>query len=205
MHILILGSTIGSVDEMWTALQGMAERSTLTTAWEDALRCVQDDRPDLVFIERSALTRAGIEERGALTEQGQWPPVVLVDSIATVPANPAALAERLVRVSTPLFRVGELQIDTRKKRVGLAGCWVSLPPLEYRLLLTLARHAGEVVGYRELLQAVWGYDAGENEARELLKVHIRHIRQRLGLTERPHTYIHSVRGFGYMLSAPEDG
>jgi DNA-binding winged helix-turn-helix (wHTH) protein len=189
---------------MWTGLQGLADRATLTTAWRDALTCLRDDRPDLVIIERSALTDIGTEERAALAEDGHWPPVVLVDNATSAPTNPGVLVDRLVRISSPLFQVGELQIDMRKKRAGLAGRWVSLPPLEFRLLLALARHAGEVVGYRELLQAVWGYDAGENEARELLKVHIRHIRQRLGLNERPHTYIRSVRGFGYMLAAPED-
>jgi two-component system KDP operon response regulator KdpE len=68
----------------------------------------------------------------------------------------------------------------------------------------LAQRTGEVINCKELLRLVWGYDANENEARELVKVHIRQIRRRLGLDPEKHNYIHSVRGFGYMLAPPED-
>jgi len=88
--------------------------------------------------------------------------------------------------------------------VGLGERWVTLPPLQYRLLLTLAQHAGEVVSYQDLLRAVWGHDGNDNEARELLKVHIRQIRRRLNLDPERQRYIRSVRGFGYMLISPED-
>jgi len=53
--------------------------------------------------------------------------------------------------------------------VRLGERWVTLPPIQYHLLLALTQRSGEVVGSRELLQAVWGYDARENEARELIK------------------------------------
>ena len=112
---------------------------------------------------------------------------------------------RLADNSSPTFyRVGELGIDTRKKRAGLGERWVTLPPLQYRLLLTLAQRAGEVVSYQELLCEVWGYKGEDREARELLKVHIRQIRRRLGLDPEEHPYIRSVRGFGYMLAPPEE-
>jgi DNA-binding response OmpR family regulator len=55
-----------------------------------------------------------------------------------------------------------------------------------------------------LLRLVWGYDAEEAEARELVKVHIRQIRRRLGLNPERHNYIRSVRGFGYMLTLPDE-
>ena len=80
-----------------------------------------------------------------------------------------------------------------------------ITPIQYRLLLALAKRAGEVVNCQELLRLVWGYDAEENEARELVKVHIRQIRRRLGLEPEKHHYIQSIRGFGYMLASPEDG
>jgi DNA-binding response OmpR family regulator len=81
---------------------------------------------------------------------------------------------------------------------------VALPPIQYRLLLALARRAGEVVTCKELIRTVWGYEAEEIESRELVKVHIRQIRRRLGLDPEQHYYIHSVRGFGYMLAPPDE-
>jgi DNA-binding response OmpR family regulator len=56
-----------------------------------------------------------------------------------------------------------------------------------------------VVGYRELFREVWGCDGEEDEARELLKVHIRQIRLKLGLEAQKAEYLQTVRGFGYML------
>ena len=73
---------------------------------------------------------------------------------------------------------------------------------------------GETARFREMcrlrktkmyrLRAVWGHDGNDNEARELLKVHIRQIRRRLSLDPERQHYIRSVRGFGYMLTSPED-
>jgi DNA-binding response OmpR family regulator len=53
------------------------------------------------------------------------------------------------------------------------------------------------------MRLVWKYDAEEAEARELVKVHVRQIRRRLGLAPERH-YIRSVRGFGYMLISPDE-
>ena len=72
------------------------------------------------------------------------------------------------------------------------------------LLLALAERADEVIGCQDLLRLVWGYDAGEIEARELVKVHIRQIRRRLRLDPEERSYIRSVRGFGYVLAPPDE-
>ncbi len=204
MHVLILAPIFGAAEWMQIALGDAADRYTVAATWPDVLSCLNEDCPDLFLIERAALTRLEPTTLLDLTEPGRWPPVILVDTPAAGTREGVVLAERLVQASAPVLQVGELRIDTRKKRVGLGERWVRLPPLQYRLLLTLAKRAGEVVSYRELLQAVWGYDGEDNEARELLKVHIRQIRRRLGLDPEEYPYIHSVRGFGYMLAPPEE-
>jgi two-component system, OmpR family, KDP operon response regulator KdpE len=112
------------------------------------------------------------------------------------------LARPAQRPSAAL-RIGKLTIDLARKRVRLRGRWLSLPPTQYRLLTVLAQHRGQVVGYRELLKEVWGYDGDENEARELLKVHVRLIRRKLGLNPQTGEYLRAVRGFGYMLVDPD--
>jgi len=69
---------------------------------------------------------------------------------------------------SPIDEVGENRLGER---------WVTLPPIQYRLLLTLAERAGEVIACQELLRLVWGYDAGETEARvATLEVVLRQIR-----------------------------
>lgn len=204
MHALILALTLDTADEMQTVLGDAADYYTVATTWPQALSCLKEDCPDVVVIERAALTRLRPTTLLNLAEPDRWPPLIFVDTPVAGARDGVVLAKRLVPTSAPVLQVGELCIDTRKKRAGLGERWVTLPPLQYRLLLTLARRAGEVVSYQELLQAVWGYDGGDNEARELLKVHIRQIRRRLGLDPEEHPYIRSVRGFGYMLAPPED-
>lgn len=100
------------------------------------------------------------------------------------------------------LHVGDLVIDTATKRVTFRGQHISLPPIQFRLLAYLAQNRGRVVGAQELLKAVWGYEGDEGEARELVKVHVRQIRRRLGLEAQHPDYVQSVRGFGYLVSAP---
>jgi len=206
MHVLILAPTPGVAGEMRATLGDIADRYTVVLTWADAISCLENDSendsPDLVLIERAALTRMEPATLLNLAEPGRWPPLILVDTPAGGARDGVVLTKRLVEAWPPSYQIGELCIDTRKKRAGLGERLVTLPPLQYRLLLALAKRVGEVVSYRELLQAVWGYDGEDNEARELLKVHIRQIRRRLGLDPEEHPYIRSVRGFGYMLAPP---
>jgi len=204
MHILMLASTPDAAKEMRAALDDAADCYTIAINWPDFLSFLEDTSPDLLLVERSILARAESAVLLNLMKPGLWPPLLVVDVPVADARGGFALAKRLSRVSSSSHQVqvGELRIDIRKKRVGLGERWVTLPPLQYRLLLTLARRAGEVVGYRELFQAVWGYDGEDREARELLKVHVRQIRRRLGLDPEERPYIRSVRGFGYMLASP---
>jgi DNA-binding response OmpR family regulator len=202
MHILIFAPTPDAANEMQAALGDAADRYTVAATWPEARSCLEKDCPDLVVIERAALIRLEPATLLNLTEPGLWPPLILVDTPAAGVRNGVMLTNRLVQASVPVLQIGELRIDTRKKRAGLGERWVALPPLQYRLLLALAKRAGEVVGYQELLRTVWGYEGKDNEARELLKVHIRQIRRRLGLDPEKYPYIRSVRGFGYMLAPP---
>jgi DNA-binding response OmpR family regulator len=205
MHVLIFAPTVGAGEEMQSALGDAADHYTLAATWSDVLSSIKNNPPDLILIERTALARLEPTTLLNLAEPGSSPPLMFIDAMDTVASNGILLTKRLAIGSSPTFyQVGELYIDTRKKRAGLGERWVTLPPLQYRLLLTLAQRAGEVVSYQELLRKVWGYKGEDREARELLKVHIRQIRRRLGLDPEEHPYIRSVRGFGYMLAPPEE-
>jgi DNA-binding response OmpR family regulator len=204
MHVLIFAPTLSAGEEMQATLGDAADRYTVAAIWPDVLASVKNDPPDLILVERAALARLEPTTLLNLTEPGCWPPLMFVDMPATHASAGIVLTKRLTQAPPPTYQIGELCIDTRKKRAGIGERRVTLPPLQYRLLLTLAKRAGEVVSYRDLLRAVWGYDGDDNEARELLKVHIRQIRRRLGLDPEEHPYIRSVRGFGYMLAPPEE-
>ncbi len=204
MHILIFAPDPNIAQHLQDTLRGTENHYTLTTTWVDVSSVLETERPDLVLIERSALARIEPANLLNLMEPGRWPTTLLIDIPFTQGAEKLALIKQFTESTLPTYQIGDLCIDTRKKRAGLGGRWVTLPPIQYRLLLTLAQRSGEVVSYRELLQAVWGYDGDDNEARELLKEHVRRIRRRLRLDPKKHRYIRSVRGFGYMLSPPDE-
>ena len=98
--------------------------------------------------------------------------------------------------------VGGLAIDSLTRQVSLDGLSVDLSRKEFDLLLALAQRAGEVVTKRELLADVWrqAYGGGDRT----VDVHLSWLRRKLGETAADPRYLHSVRGVGVRLTAPDD-
>jgi len=189
------------------AAEGLSCRTAEDVA--EAVELLADGPVDVIVVERTALQVGSAALMAAVRNTSRLPVMLLVETgkRRPTPADSRRVIEA-VRLAHParrpvtMMRVGKLTIDLARKRVRLRGRWVSLPPTQYRLLTVLAQHRGQVVGYRELLKEVWGYSGDENEARELLKVHVRLIRRKLGLNPQTGEYLRSVRGFGYMLVNP---
>jgi DNA-binding response OmpR family regulator len=99
------------------------------------------------------------------------------------------------------LQVGDLVIDERAREATLAGEPIELSRLEFDLLHHLARHAGEVVSRRELLAEVWRQPFGG--ADKTVDVHISWLRRKLGESAGDPRYIHTVRGVGVKLVAPQ--
>jgi DNA-binding response OmpR family regulator len=97
--------------------------------------------------------------------------------------------------------LGGLRIDTRSREVTVDGTPVELARKEYDLLLALARRAGEVVTKRDLLAEVWQLAWGGSD--RTVDVHLSWLRRKLGESARQPRYLHSVRGVGVRLVAPE--
>jgi DNA-binding response OmpR family regulator len=110
-------------------------------------------------------------------------------------ARPAALHDRV--------EVGDLSIDVPAHRAVVAGQELSLTSFELRLLIALARRAGETVTREELASVVLPkgekYDARVDRS---LDVHVSHLRQKLGDEAREPKRIRTVRGIGYVLVRP---
>jgi DNA-binding response OmpR family regulator len=102
--------------------------------------------------------------------------------------------------STRVITVGALQLDTWHQVATLSGRSLPLTPTEFRVLLCLAEHAGTPRSYSQLVHCAQGYEVSELEAGELIKPHIRHLRQKLEADPSAPRYILNVRGKGYLLS-----
>jgi DNA-binding response OmpR family regulator len=97
-------------------------------------------------------------------------------------------------------RVGDLVMDRQTRKVSRAGRPVELTPREYEMLELFLTHPRQIFPRDVILNRVWGYDyLGETN---IIDVHIRHLREKLGDDER--NLIRSVRGIGYGLEPSGD-
>ncbi|MDT0351320.1 response regulator transcription factor [Pseudonocardia charpentierae] len=97
--------------------------------------------------------------------------------------------------------VGALRIDPRSRQASVDGRPLELTPREFDLLHYLAARPGRVVSKRELLTEVWQLPYGG--ADKTVDVHLSWLRRKLGETAQQARYLHSVRGVGVRIAAPE--
>ena len=96
-----------------------------------------------------------------------------------------------------IIKISDIEIDTARHSVSLAGKELELSPKEYDLLVFLAGNKGLVFSRDQLLEKVWGYDfAGDTRT---VDVHIRWLRQKIEKDAGRPQYLLTVRGAGYKL------
>jgi DNA-binding response OmpR family regulator len=190
----------------------------VTTAVDgtEGLRKLYDARPDVVLLDVVMPGRDGWKTLELIREVSEIPVIMLTGADSSVErvrglkagaddyvVKPYDAPELLARIEALLRRSGEkaevkevwddgiLRIDFRAGDVTVRGETVVLTPLEFRLLSTLAEHAGQVLSRDQLLELVWG-DAHTRSA-DQVKLYVGYLRRKLG----PEDLIETVRGFGY--------
>ena len=109
-------------------------------------------------------------------------------------AHVKAVLRRVSGGERPVFKCGEIVLDTGRHRVMSGGKEISLTFKEYELLKGLMKRPGQVMTREELLEKIWGFDyAGETRT---VDVHIGTLRTKLG---RAGDQIKTVRGVGYTM------
>lgn len=105
---------------------------------------------------------------------------------------------RVVRPAT--ITIANLVLDTAAQRATRGGRALALTTKEYALLEYLAREGGRVVSRTEIAEHVW--DENFDPLTNLIDVHINRLRRKVD-NGFPHKLIHTRRGAGYMLAAPD--
>ena len=94
-----------------------------------------------------------------------------------------------------LLRIGDLAISTRSHTVRRGDATINLTPLEFDLLVALAKRPRQVLSRESLLEEVWGYRHAADT--RLVNVHVQRLRSKIELDpERPEIVV-TVRGVGY--------
>jgi two-component system KDP operon response regulator KdpE len=101
-------------------------------------------------------------------------------------------------ISEPIFRHGPLTVDLGRRRVTVDDAEIRLSRKEYGILKLLAGSPGRVLTHQQLLREVWG--PGHLDDTHYLRIHIGHLRQKLGDDPSQPRYILTEPGVGYRLA-----
>ena len=95
------------------------------------------------------------------------------------------------------FNNGHLSIDIDRRQVLVDEKRLKLSPIEFRLLVYLARHPGKVLTFDHILSNVWGSEY--KGSMDYVHVYISHLRNKIEENPKSPRYILTVHGIGYMF------
>jgi len=111
------------------------------------------------------------------------------------------LLRRVGGTPTPdVIEVGPIRIDQPRHAVTVDGQEVHLTPIEFRLLLELARQPGRVLTHRQLLREIWGPNAVDEV--HYLRVHMGALRRKIEADPARPRWLLTEAGVGYRLREP---
>ncbi len=197
---------------------------------EDALTRISAEMPDLVLLDMNMPGIDGLETCKQLRTGSDIPVIILSvrnnekDKVAALDAGaddyitkPFGMEELLARIRAALRRAptspeggphsvvtDDLDIDFDMRRIHVKGKETRLTPKEFDLLRYLVSQAGKPIPHRELLQAVWGPDYGDEP--EYLRVFINQLRKKIEPNPAKPKYILTEPWVGYRFAAaPTEG
>jgi DNA-binding response OmpR family regulator len=190
-----------------------------------AIDAVAEERPDLVVLDLMLPGMDGLEVCREI-QRKDWVPVLMLtakteeadkvagfaagaDDYLTKPFSLRELAARVRAILRRMDRVREmattepvirfdLTIDPARQRVIQGSEDVALTPLEFEILLTLARTPGVVLSRDQLMDRVWGYR--DYAGGRVVDSHVARVRRKLRDEAAEPRYIRTVHGVGYAFA-----
>ena len=204
-------------------LTGLGYEITEARSGEQALETFREFLPDLVLLDLNMPGMGGLEACRQIREGSEVPVIILTvrntedEKVEALDAGaddyvtkPFGMKELLARIRATMRRAptgpsagpktlkaGDLEIDFETRRVKARGQQVRLTPKEFELLRYMVSQRGKPVPHRELLQAVWGPDYGDET--EYLRVFITHLRRKLEPNPSKPRYILTEPWVGYQF------
>ncbi|XSS44629.1 MtrAB system response regulator MtrA [Propionibacteriaceae bacterium Y1685] len=186
---------------------------------DKALDTFRESRPDLVLLDLMLPGRDGVDVCKDIRAESGVPIVMLtaksdtIDVVAGLEAGaddyvpkPFKAKELVARIRTRLrrlpgeskresLRIGDLEISVDGHTVRRGGKAIALTPLEFDLLLALARKPWQVFSRELLLEQVWGYRHAADT--RLVNVHVQRLRSKIEQDPEHPEIVITVRGIGY--------
>lgn len=207
---------IGEVVQLFLRVEGFDTR--VATSGTDAIDAFNDYQPDLVLLDLNLPGMDGIAVCRTIRKTSGTPIVMLTartdtqdivagleagaDDYVEKPFNEKVLVARIracMRRPMPATKaklmVSDIVIDLKGHQVTRDGEPVSLTPLEFELLHTLAASPDEVFTREHLLEKVWGYQYKADT--RLVNVHVQRLRSKIERDVDDPKIVLTVRGVGY--------
>jgi len=192
---------------------------------ETALEKLRDQRFDLVLLDMNMPGMGGLEACRRIRAQSEIAIIMLTvrdsesdkvdaldagaDDYITKPYNPPELLARIraalrrtPSMQGPAGRItlGSVEIDFDSRQIAAPGRTVRLTPKEFELLRYLVGHANKTLSHRELLQAVWGPDYGDQV--DYLRVFMNQLRRKIEPKPSSPVFLLTEPWVGYRLNLP---
>jgi two-component system, OmpR family, response regulator MtrA len=188
---------------------------------DKAFSAFKEAKPDLVLLDLMLPGRDGVDVCRDIRAESGVPIVMLTAKTDTIDvvegleagaddyvAKPFKAKELVARIKTRLrrmpaseeidvetLRIGDLSISVDGHSVKRDGVQIQLTPLEFDLLLALARRPWQVFSREVLLEQVWGYRHAADT--RLVNVHVQRLRSKIERDPEHPEIVVTVRGIGY--------
>ena len=220
--ILVVEDEEAIAEAVKARLQSEGYRVVVAGDGPQAIELHAEHHPDLVVLDLMLPGMDGLDVCQEIQRRG-WTPVLMLtarteeaDKVAgfAVGADdyltkPFSLRELAARVRAILRRMERIRahetdapidhsglvIDPTRRHVSVDGGEIGLTPLEFEILLTLARDPGVVLSRDQLMDRVWGYR--DYAGGRVVDSHVARIRRKLGEDGNEPRFIRTVHGVGY--------
>ena len=217
-RVLVVDDDAALAEMLGIVLRGEGFEPTFVADGDKALEIFRDSHPDLVLLDLMLPTVDGIDVCRQIRAESGVPIVMLTAKTDTVDVvlglesgaddyivKPFKSKELIARVRARLRRTDEpapetlqiqnVTIDVAGHSVKRDDASVSLTPLEFDLLVALARKPWQVFTREVLLEQVWGYRHAADT--RLVNVHVQRLRSKIEHDPEKPEIVITVRGVGY--------
>jgi len=217
-RVLVVDDDASLAEMLSIVLRQEGFDSTICGRGDQAIEVFRDYRPDLVLLDLMLPGKDGIDVCKEIRAESGVPVVVLTAKTDTIdvvlglesgaddyvvkPFKPkeliARIRARVRRFEQPAaeqLTIGDLVIDVAGHQVTRGTEQINLTPLEFDLLVCLARRPWQVFSREVLLEQVWGYRHAADT--RLVNVHVQRLRSKVEHDPEHPQVVLTVRGVGY--------
>ena len=224
-RVLVVEDDPETADQLVDCLEQNAYSVDLARDGEEGLSLGRAGSYAVMTVDRMLPRHDGIGVIRQLRQEGVTTPALILSALGEVDdrvrglraggddylVKPFAFSEMLARVDAlarrsatvvkeTILRAGDLELDLLAHRIRRRGREIELLPREFQLLEYLVRNAGQVVSRSMLLQHVW--DLHFDPTTNVIDVYVGRVRRKIDAGDA-YPLIHTVRGVGFCLRAPE--